>query len=109
MVITHKRGDTFGALGTLRDSAKVAQDLTGVTIACTLKDRDGAVVDALDVTVLTQSGATLGQYQLARTFAQTALWPIGALRGDIQYTFPDATRKSTETFTVNVVEDITPP
>lgn len=105
--IVHKRGDTFSAVGTLKDATGAAQNLTGVAIAARLTWPDATTAD-LDVTLLTQSGATLGQYTLVKAYAATASWPLGVARCDIQYTFPDATRRSTETLLIQITEDITP-
>lgn len=105
--IVFKRGDTFSAVGTLKDATGAPQDLTGVVIAARLSWADGTTAD-LDITLLTQSGATLGQYTLVKAYASAASWSLGVARCDIQYTFPDATRRSTETLMIQVTEDITP-
>lgn len=105
--IVHKRGDTFSRTCTYKRDG-VAYNLTGTTIAATIKDSSGATIDMLTATLLTQSGATLGQFTLTKAYAATASWAIGTHQFDIQYTFPDATRISSGTVALQVVEDITP-
>lgn len=103
-VVVHKRGDTFDKVCTYK-RAGVAFDLTGTAIVATIKDANGDVVDSLVATLLTQSGATLGQFSLVRAYASTATWPVGTHRFDIQYTFGDGKRITTRTLALRVVED----
>ena len=104
--ITVKRGDSFSRTCTYkRDGA--AYDLTGCTIVSQIRNVSGVLVDTLVTTLLTQSGATLGQFTLTRSYTLTAAWAIGTHRFDIQYTFPDSTRISSGTVNLTVEEDIT--
>ena len=95
-----KRGDTF-TISAVVTTNGVPENLTGWTIKSQLRDGRGALVAEL-VTAI--EDAVNGVYSL--TFADTTGWPITELYGDVEYTF-GGTILSTETFTVNVVEDIT--
>ena len=100
-----KRGDTLQRTLTLT-SGGAPYIPVGATIACQVKSAatrgEAPFIDSLSVA----STATPGQFLLTATAAQTALWPLGVLVSDVQFTI-GATVKSTETFTVSVEQDVT--
>ena len=99
--IEHKRGDTFVKSNVVSD-ANGTVNITGWTIASSLRDADDAKISDCAVVV---TNATVGAYTL--TVANTTAWPIGALFWDIQYTDSNGVTFSTETIQVNVLLDIT--
>ena len=100
------RGDTFAQTCTYTvDDVAVA--ITGYTITSQVRDQAGALVQALTVAILTQSGATLGQFTIGATYTQTAAWPTGQLVFDIQTTDTSAVRISSEEAVIIVSEGVT--
>ena len=100
-----KRGDTLAINCTRTNAAGAAMDLTGLEIAS--KVRSGGFSDDLTVTV---TNAAAGQFTLARDAAGTALWPLTTAESpvlcDVQFSFGGVVASS-ETFIINVLEDIT--
>lgn len=102
----HKRGDSFDLAGQLLVSDGGAPvDLTGVTVRAQLRDGD-ALIAELDTLV---TDAALGQYSLAKAYADTETWPVKGLSLDVQFTWPGGTRRSTQTVRVQVLKDVTLP
>lgn len=115
-----KLGDTFSAALAYKFAAPgevpVYADLTGVSVRAQVRKVVGnALVSSLVYTMLTQDDpppvGTLGKYTLSKAYDDitdgTALWPIGIHRCDIEYTFTDGSRSSTETFEIEVLQDVT--
>ena len=104
--INFKRGDTFSLECTRKDNAGVAVNLTGYTITSTAKVGT-SFSDSLTVAV---TNAAAGQFTLSETAANTANWPISSdasiMYCDVQFVLSGVV-KSSETFIINVVEDIT--
>jgi hypothetical protein len=104
--INFKRGDTFSLDCTRKDSGGTAINLTGYTITSSVK-MGGSFSDTLTVTV---TNAAAGQFTLTKAAANTASWPISTddspLLCDVQFVL-SGTVKSSETFEIDVVEDIT--
>lgn len=103
--INFKRGDTLSMTCQRLTAAAAAFNLVGYTMAATV--RNGGFSQALTVTV---TNASLGQFTLSQTAANTAVWPISddddsVMYCDIQFT--SASVESTETFKIVVREDIT--
>ena len=98
--ITIKRGDTFEAVCAI----PIAFGQTLSSTACQCR-KNGALVQDFTITIGTPT-ATDYVYTISATATQTALWSIGDMRADIQYTVGQKVT-STETFTITVVEDIT--
>lgn len=100
--LTHKRGDRF--------SNRVTWGSPGVVLGATpraqIRDGSDSLVQELTVTLEPQSGATVGQFVISATAAQTALWPTGTLSCDIQRQAPDP-EESSETFMIRVLPDVT--
>jgi hypothetical protein len=102
LTVRHKRGDTFQYEATLRDGSGVAISLAGWTIKSQVRDRDG---DLLSAAVVTVTNAAAGEYQVV--IADTRHWPIRAVNWDIEYKDSSNVVRSTETITVNVIQDVT--
>lgn len=101
--ITMKRGDTF--LQSCKfTQAGAAFDLTGTSIRSYIRDENDQLVAQLDVTLATQSGATLGCFTVSKAYALTESLPLGKAKFDIEYTFPDGTRISSEDIYVRICE-----
>lgn len=94
-----KRGDSFSLLCT------VDGNVTGWTIASQIRTSAGALVATLTAAV-TSASADLSVYTLTAPGPTTA-WPIEDLRCDIQYTTGAGIIDSTETFVIQMVEDVT--
>ena len=104
--INFKRGDTFSLDCTRKDSGGTAINLTGYTITSSVK-MGGSFSDTLTVTV---TDAAAGQFTLTKAAASTASWPISSedstVLCDVQFVLAGVI-KSSETFSIYVVEDIT--
>lgn len=105
ITIEHKRGDTFRQDVVVKIS-NVAVDITDWTIESMLRDMDKALLETFTVTKTTPAS---GQYRIEAIKDQTALWPVGKAKMDIQYTYPSGGdfRVSSETYDVKIIEDIT--
>lgn len=79
-------------------------DLTGWSVACWLRGPDGAVVHQFSPV---WTDVAQGAYRLPAQPGETALWPVGSLSGDIQYTDPAGRVMSTRTFLMTCFEDVT--
>lgn len=104
--IDFKRGDTFSLECTRKTNAGAAFNLTGYTITSSVKM--GAFTDSLAVAV---TSAVNGQFTISRAAASTANWPLSSddspMLCDVQFALAGVI-KSSETFIINVYEDITP-
>lgn len=95
--ILFKRGDTFSLQATAN-----GEDITSWTIQSQIRDASGTLVSEL---VVTKTDAINGEYSLAHS-GTTDAWPLKVLYCDIQYTVGGVVA-STETFRIEVIEDIT--
>ena len=111
--ITIKRGDSLvldctawlTPPGGADDAAP--RDLTMWVPACQMRhSRTGRRVELTATPSPTQAGQ--GRLTLSATPAATATWPPGAWHADIQFTDTGGAVASTATFTIHVLEDITP-
>lgn len=100
--ITHKRGDTLEWVVTLTQD-EVAVNITDWTI--TSQIRQGTTLTA-SLTV-TKSDAPNGQFTLSATPAQTASWEVGSHSVDIEFINASGYVVSSQTFTLQLVRDIT--
>lgn len=98
-----KRGDTFSLTCTYKQGG-VAHDLTNINIKSQIREATNLVTE-LTVTKANQA-TNPGVFVMTPQSANTALWPLGNLLCDIQFTEGDAVR-STETFYVQIVEQVT--
>jgi hypothetical protein len=104
--INFKRGDTFSLTCTRKDGSGSPINLTGYTITSTAKVGT-SFSDVLTVTII---NAAAGIFTLTETAANTATWPISSdasiMYCDVQFVLSGVV-KSSETFIINVIEDIT--
>ena len=105
--ITFKRGDTLSITCQRLTASLTAFSLVGYTVAATV--RNGGFSQALTVTITTPA---TGEFTISQTAINTALWPVSdedddsIMYCDIQFT--SGSVESTETFKIDVREDITP-
>lgn len=96
-----KQGNTLSITGQRRTAAGAAVDLTGYTVAATVRDpRNDSILAALTVTV---TDAAAGQFTLGATAAQTATWPPGAYRFDVRFTSAGGVVDSTDSTPLQVL------
>ena len=101
--ITHKRGDTFELSCTLENQG-VAVDITNFTITSQVRQSDDTLLQALTVTV---TDAAAGAFTLGATATETEGWGIASYECDIEFVEPGGEVNSSQTFTINVLKDIT--
>lgn len=99
-----KRGDTFQLACTYKVEG-VAQSVTAFTIESQVRDSLGGLVATLAATLANQSTSP-GQFTLAPVNPDTSAWQTGNLQCDIEIASGGVIR-STVTFVIPVVEDIT--
>lgn len=91
MPIAHKRGDTFSRAGQFMVTADGLNmdDMTGWTGRCQVRSQAGVLVQELTFTWLNPVDRL---FKLEATAAQTAAWPLGTHRFDIELTTPAGQR-----------------
>jgi hypothetical protein len=100
-LIQFKRGDTFAFYVKLKDENDVPIILDVEDIACQIRQKankklvDTFTIEATDVD---------GQYKFS--VEDTSRYPITTLESDIEFTI-DGDTKSSDTFQIKVIEDIT--
>lgn len=99
--IQFKRGDTFLLTCTYKDGG-VATSVASLDIDSQIRNNLKALVQELTVT----KSQNTGVFTLSATAEETADWPVSVLRCDVQFS-EDGEVKSTQTFYITVVEDIT--
>lgn len=95
--IPFKRGDTFSL-----EATAIGEDITTWTIQSQIRDNSGTLISELDIT---KTDAANGKYTLTHD-GSTSSWPLKMLYCDIQYTVGGVI-SSTETFRIEMIEDIT--
>lgn len=98
--IVLKRGDTLLIEGRVKTNG-VIQNITGWTIRSQVRDGPNLVAELS----VTYEDRPTGFYRLRGE--PTNSWPVKPLRCDIEYTTDTGQIASTETFVVQVQEDIT--
>jgi len=101
--INHKRGDTFELSSTLENEGNPV-DITNFTITSQIRSPDDSLLQALTVTV---TDAVNGAFTLSATPAQTETWDNIQYLSDIEFVDGGGEVNSSETFTINVIKDIT--
>lgn len=101
--ISHKRGDTF-ELNCSIENGGVGVDITAWTITSQARDDDDSVLQSFTVT---KTNASTGQFSLSATATQTESWGLGSYSVDIEFVEGGGEVNSSETFTLNVLRDIT--
>jgi len=102
-IINHKRGDTFELTLTLENQGN-AVDVTNFTIACQVRDQSDLLIQTLTVT---KTDPTNGVFTLTASDTETYLWPLVKLETDVEFIEADTTVSSSETFSIQVIKDIT--
>lgn len=97
-----KRGDSF-LLACEYKEGGVATDVTNYTIASQVRDSSDQLIEQLTVTKADQANHP-GKFVLSAGVISD--WPIDLLRCDIELS-EGATVRSTQTFMIPVVEDVT--
>lgn len=100
--LAFKRGDTYKLSVTLTDANGQAIDITDYAIESQIRKPTGELISELTATI---TDATNGVFTLEDTSTQD--WAIGCQFQDIQYTDTGGNVMSTQTFKVDVKEDIT--
>lgn len=101
--ITHKRGDTFELSCTLENEG-VPVDITNFTITSQVRGPDDVLLQALAVT---KTDAAAGVFSLSATATQTETWDVKKYLCDIEFVEPGGEVNSSQTFTIDVLKDIT--
>lgn len=99
-----KRGDTFSLACTWKVD-NTPTDITGLTITSQIRASSGALIVELRVVAENQT-TNPGKYALVPVNPDTHLWPIGDAYCDIQVDDQGVDRSS-ETFLIPIIEDIT--
>ena len=100
----HKRGDTLALDCTWwqDDAGTIAMDLTGWTVTAAARHTSGVQV-ALTVTMGTPASGT---FSISADATATAGWPLGRWVVDIQRVDGGGVTQSTETWSLELLEDI---
>jgi len=118
--IDHKRGDTFEISFTLTDNSGSAVDLTNYTVRAMARDSSGTEqvewTEAQTTNGVNITNAAAGQFKLVRSASSppagqlaTTAWPLGRLEVDVEFSDNSSPPVvvSSDTFSINVLEDIT--
>jgi len=101
-----KRGDDWSLVGVYKEN-DVGVDITNYTIRSQLRDANMNLVCELTVTKSNQTTTPGGFVLSIPAGSDTSTWPIGLLVSDIEFLPPGGKKKSTETFQVPVVDEVT--
>lgn len=103
--IKHKRGDTFTlTCQAFTDTGNTTpRDLSSVTLLSTMEHMETGTRFALTTT---KTDATTGNFSISATYPNAAAWELGLWKTDVQFT-ESSVRNSTDTFYINVIEDVT--
>lgn len=101
--INHKRGDTFELSCSLENEGNPV-DITNFTITSQVRSPDDTLLQPLTVTV---TDAATGAFTLSATPTQTETWDTIQYLSDIEFVDGGGEVNSSETFTINVIKDIT--
>ena len=110
MRIVHKIGDTFTypCIYSDADADGVGIDLTGSSIKVQAKINPDSDVSLFDLAIgsgITVTDAVNGEFEML--VSDTTAWEIGIYQCDIQYTNASSIIESTETFEIEVIQDVT--
>lgn len=107
--ISFKRGDTWRLTFKYQDDSGNPIDLTGVDVRLNVRTKRGVLLLELDNNLiggLTVNGLA-GEIALEATPAQTELMTVGSHFSDLEVTYTDGSVQSSQTFSVDIIEDIT--
>ena len=108
MRIVHKIGDTFKYTCIYSDADGAGIDLTGSSIKVQAKINAESDVSLFDLAIgsgITVTDAVNGEFEML--VSDTTAWEIGIYQIDIQYTDASSIIESTETFEIEVIQDVT--
>lgn len=100
--ITHKRGDTLEWVVTLTQNG-TAVNITSWTIKSQIRQETTLIAEL----TVTKTDSPNGQFSLTATATQTASWALGTHSVDIEFVNDVGYVVSSQTFTVQLVRDIT--
>lgn len=100
--ITHKRGDTLEWVVTLAQDG-TAVDITNWTITSQIR-QDTTLISSLTVT---KTDSSNGIFSLTATASATSVWSLGTHSVDIEFIDATGFVVSSQTFTLQLVKDIT--
>ena len=103
MISPIKRGDTFTLACTYKQNG-AASSVADLTIRSQVRDSSGALVEELTATKANQTTSP-GVFVLSA--ADPMNWPVDVLSCDIQFSDSEDVVRSTQTFQIPVVEDVT--
>lgn len=100
-----KQGDTFTLVCAYKENG-VAVSVENFTIRAQLRDSTGSLILELPVSKANQTTSP-GVFVLGNNTPPSPPFPIDELRCDIQFSDADDVVRSTQTFFVPIVEDVT--
>lgn len=101
-----KRGDDWSLIGFYKEN-DVGVDITNFTIRSQLRDASMNLICELVVTKANQTTSTGGFVLSIPPGTDTTIWPTGTLQSDIEFIPPGGKKKSTETYLIPIVEEVT--
>ena len=100
--VEHKRGDTYSlSISLTAADGTTPVDMTGWTVKSQVRKRKTLISEL----VFTAVDLSIGSFTLSTT--DTLNWPVGTLLSDIEYTDAGGVVRSSETYEIEVIEDIT--
>jgi hypothetical protein len=98
-----KRGDTFSLSGTRTTDTGNPVDLSNYQIRAQMRAGD-ALITSFSVTI---TNAAAGEFVLSAPASTTETWQVTRYSCDIEFTSPGGIVDSSDTFTIQVVPDVT--
>lgn len=98
-----KRGDTFELSATidLPDEIELADCTINAQIRRPARAAESELIDNLDIELVSDG------FKISAPHSKTIDWPLGRMVLDVQFDFPDGTRRSSNTIAVYIVLDQT--
>lgn len=102
-----KRGDGFSLTCTWKENG-VPAALTGLTISAQIRNpQNMKLVATLLTTPAIDQVANKGVFTLTPVNPSTSAWPIGKMICDIEVINADGLKRSSDSFVVPIIEDVT--
>lgn len=102
MILKFKQGDTYIVSCQLTDNDDQPINITNFTIRSQVRTPTDDLIAELTIT---KTDSELGMFDMEETDTQS--WPVGCQFQDIEYTDGDGIIVSTQTFKIDVQQDIT--
>jgi len=102
MIFRFKQGDTYFVTCSVTDDEGTPINLSGFTIRSQIRQPTGELIAELDVDI---TDAAQGDFVMSDDDTQE--WPVGCQFQDIEYTDSGETVVSTQTFKIDIQQDIT--